>query len=34
MMNLTSVKDLKLVKFPIAPLNEQKKIVEKIEKIF
>ncbi|MDX4037853.1 restriction endonuclease subunit S [Aliarcobacter skirrowii] len=34
MMNLTSVKDLKLVKFPIAPLNEQKRIVAKIEKLF
>lgn len=34
MMNLTSVKDLKLVKFSIAPLNEQKRIVAKIEKLF
>lgn len=34
MMNLTSVKDLKLVKFPIAPINEQKRIVAKIEKLF
>ena len=33
-MNLTSVKDLKFVKFPIAPLNEQKRIVAKIEKLF
>ncbi len=34
MVNLTSVKDLKEVKFPIAPINEQKRIVEKIEKLF